>query len=243
MAKNWLLFLAGVALLAACAQVQVEPQPTTNLNILNIDLTPELAWLSSDLNTCAGQVPGTGLLVDSVPSGQTDPGDADALLAWSSAAPAGLQSFELGAETLLVVANPANPLESLTTTDLADILTLKATVWSDIAPDSDLGPIQAWVYPAEQPTWHLIQENILQNKRLNPEILVAPGAEEMRAAVSATPGAIGFLPSRWLDASVKALEVSDLPQGMTQPILAITHAPPTGALRDLLLCVGEAVGG
>jgi hypothetical protein len=60
----------------------------------------------------------------------------------------------------------------------------------------------------------------------------------MRAAVAADPGAIGFIPSRWLDSTVRSLTITNLdPATLSFPVLALTPTAPTGAQRTWLACL------
>ncbi len=238
-----LLALATTFLLAACSSVKIEPQPSADLQVLAVGLSPELNWMAADLNSCAGSIPDLHLEVNPLPAGQTDPGSSDLLLLWGSEQGQGSQTFELGNETLQVIVNPANPLDSIQTGDLVSILGSKTVDWATIAPGSTLGAIQAWIYPQDSAAQALIEQNILQNNRLDPEILLAPGPQEMRELVAAAPGGIGFLPSHWVDQTVKTIAISDLPQGISQPLLAITAAQPGGDLRSLLLCLQSRLNG
>ena len=231
------LALVGAFLLTACTSVNVEPQPSAELQVLEVQLNPELNWMLSDLNACASSSQGLNLQVDPLPDSQTGLSSADLAIFWSSQPPQGNVAYELGSESLQVVVNPANPLESISAESLVTILAGQAVKWSAVESDASLGSIQPWIYPDGLAARSLIDENILKNTRLDPEILLAPGPQEMLEAMAANPGGIGFLPSGWVDDTVKAVAVSDLPQGMSLPILAVTASQPSGSLRDMLLCL------
>ena len=68
------------------------------------------------------------------------------------------------------------------------------------------------------------------------------GAEAMLEAVANDPQAIGFLPTRWLNQSVKPIEILDFQNNdLLLPILAVTKSEPTGLTRDWLLCLQEQI--
>jgi hypothetical protein len=64
----------------------------------------------------------------------------------------------------------------------------------------------------------------------------------MREAVAADSGALGILPRRWVDDTVRTVPLADLPQGaLIRPILALSAAEPQGALRAWVACLQERV--
>ena len=70
--------------------------------------------------------------------------------------------------------------------------------------------------------------------------LLAPAPAEMRAAIAADPASIGLLPGRFLDSSVRRLEIDDLdPDALRAPLLAFTPGEPQGPLRAWLFCLQE----
>jgi hypothetical protein len=74
-------------------------------------------------------------------------------------------------------------------------------------------------------------------------VTLAPSPIAMLQAIREDPQAIGFIPRRALDSSVKTLEIPDVPlEILTHPILVLTPAEPTGALKSILLCLQEAMG-
>jgi len=62
----------------------------------------------------------------------------------------------------------------------------------------------------------------------------------MRQAVAADSAAVGFLPRRWLDASIKEIALTESPfDPPALPILAVSAAAPSGSLYTWLYCLQE----
>jgi hypothetical protein len=72
--------------------------------------------------------------------------------------------------------------------------------------------------------------------------LIAPGARQVRDSLSADPNAVGFLPRKWLDTSVKEILLTDISENAPQiPILAYTANNFDETLADWLICVQNRI--
>ena len=68
--------------------------------------------------------------------------------------------------------------------------------------------------------------------------LLVPGGLQMRDTVAGLTSGIGFVPSRFVNASVKEVSLTGVdPSALEMPILAITTSEPTGNTREWLLCL------
>jgi hypothetical protein len=64
----------------------------------------------------------------------------------------------------------------------------------------------------------------------------------MRQAVAADPSAIGYLPRRWVDSSLRPLSIDGISEtSLRQPILAVTQTTPQGAQKEWLLCLQRSI--
>jgi len=71
---------------------------------------------------------------------------------------------------------------------------------------------------------------------------LAPDPNAMRQAVAADPSAIGYLPGRWVDSSVRPLSIAGSPApSYASPSWAATQATPHGAQKEWLLCLQRSI--
>jgi phosphate transport system substrate-binding protein len=142
----------------------------------------------------------------------------------------------IGSLTLRVVVHPTNPLTALTTAQVRALFTGQADWASVSGPQSALGPV------SREPASAAVQQfntRVLLGAAPSPTTLVAPSWEAMRAAVAQDAGALGYLPARWVDGSVRPLAL-----GVDLRVLIVAAAPaePTGVARDLLVWLQSPAG-
>jgi ABC-type phosphate transport system substrate-binding protein len=146
----------------------------------------------------------------------------------------------LGSDDLVVVVNPQNPVHNLTGSQLRNIFSGASRAWSAYSKGKT-NPIQVWVYPTGNEIRQYF-EDALAPLRLNPSALLAPDPAAMRQAVAGDTSAIGYLPGRWVDSSVRQLSITDISElSLPQPILAITPTEPQGAQKEWLLCLQRSI--
>ncbi len=150
--------------------------------------------------------PGYALAVFERPASALDLTQAEITLRWGAPAETSGSLVELGADDLALVVNPHNPLQSLTASQVRDIFSGANHAWSDYSkasPDS----IQVWSYPQGNEIRQYF-EDALPAPDLLPSAHLAPDPKALRQAVAADPSAIGFLPGRWVDSSVRPLSIA-----------------------------------
>jgi hypothetical protein len=201
-----------------------------------VQYTPALAWLAPEFNLCIRQQPGYALIVSVKPASALDVAQADITLRWGAAAENTGYLAELGSDDLVVVVNPENPVHDLTASQIRNIFSGVSRAWSAYSKGNS-NPIQVWVYPTGNEIRQYF-ESVLAPLRLNPSALLAPDPVAMRQSVAADLSAIGYLPGRWVDSSVRQLSITDISESsLRQPILAITPTEPQGAQKEWLLCL------
>ncbi len=233
------LSIAFVALLtlSACVAPTSTPAPTSEPVWLKVQYPASLGSLSADFNACVPE--GVGLVVQEGSGLAFADTEADLLLGW--AAPESILGYaaQLGSEEMVVVVHPDNPIGSLDGEDLRLIYSGQLTDW-DFLGQAPLA-LQAWALPPASEAWALFVEGVFDaTTTLGRGIGVAPSPRTLREAVAADPGAIGVLPRRWVDSSVRIVPISDLPEGaLAHPILAFSASEPLGPARAWLACLQE----
>lgn len=205
-----------------------------------VQYTPALAWMAPEFNLCIRQQPGYALVVFEKPASALDIAQDEIALRWGAAAENTGYLAELGSDDLVVVVNPQNQVHDLTGGQLRNIFSGASRAWSAYSEGSP-NQIHVWVYPTGNEIRQYF-EDALGPLRLNPSALLAPDPVAMRQAVAADTSAIGYLPGRWVDSSVRQLSITDIAEtSLRQPILAITPTEPQGAQKEWLLCLQRSI--
>lgn len=223
--RKWFLFLPVIMLLTACQAKTGTPLPQEMPVPIRVELAPEINWLNERLNACAQQT-GQGVLM--VPPGQSP----DVQLIWGTP-PDGSTAVSIQVESWAVIVPPASPLTDMDYARFQAIFSGRQTQWQAEPPTSEA--IDLWIYSS--PGANALLANLL-NAPLRSDASLSSDPAALMACVASSPGAVGILPSAWLDSSVKSLTLVNFPPEMVQqPVLAITASEPQGNLRDWLACL------
>jgi ABC-type phosphate transport system substrate-binding protein len=191
-------------------------------------------------NLCIRQQPGYALAVFTKPASALDIAQAEIILRWGAPAVNSGYLVELGSDDLVMVVNPHNLAPNLTGSQIRNIFSGTSRTWSNYTK-GNTNSIQVWVYPQGNEIRNNF-EDALSPVNLNPSAHLAPDPNAMRQAVAADPSAIGYLPGRWVDSSVRQLSLTDIPElSLRQPILAVTQTAPQGAQKEWLLCLQHSI--
>jgi len=232
------LFLV-ITFLSACMPATPQPQPT--LQLWQAQFTPSLRWIGPALNLCTRQHPGIALSIDERPAQALNPAQADFTLRWG--APETLKGYtiEIATEELVVIIHPDNPLDSLDLSEIRAIFTGKTQSWSAFIKGNS-GRIQVWTEADGSDVQQVFQSILPQQPLTNPFAHLAPDPMAMRQSVGSDLTAIGYLPRRWLDSTVRAIQIKGISAAiLRQPILVMWESGPQGAQKDWLLCLQESI--
>jgi len=239
MSKLWLLGLIAGLLTGCGAQPSVIPVATSQP--VRIVISSVLDWLRPEMAECVQQSPGLSLSVQTIALPEQSLDKADILLRWSDQPVTEGFAFELGEEKLAVIVHPENPLKTMDLSMVKDMYYGQVTVWPGV-DDTAGAAVQPWVFPDDSEAQGLFARVLISNSQIVRTAKIAPTPPAMLEAVANDPRAIGYVPARWLDSSVRSIEFSDTPaDDFFMPILAVTSSEPTGLTRDWLLCVQERI--
>lgn len=231
------LFVAAftLGLLTGC-QPGLIVQPIPSPHPIVVQVSPALVTLQPLMKGCAVSQGSTGLVLIETPAQAFDLKNADIGLRWGLTADAGTYAAQIGEDELVVIVSSQNPLSEISVIDLHAIYTGRLTVWPGSPAD---GEIQPWVYPFGDDAQELFNVVILQkDTRATRFVHTAPDPQAMLDAVAANRNAIGFIPRRWLNETVKEIQGNGVSaESMRAPILALSQNEPTGLTRDWLLCL------
>jgi hypothetical protein len=134
--------------------------------------------------------------------------------------------IQIGWGQLVPIANPDLPLNALD----QDVILENYTA---LSPD-----LQVWTYPPDHELRILFEGGFLASAPLSPAAMIAPGPEEMVAAVSREPTALGYVLDSWVTSELNTIPLdATLRAALRQPILAITRENPQGVLKSYLACL------
>jgi DNA-binding transcriptional LysR family regulator len=135
-------------------------------------------------------------------------------------------------EPIVIIANPANPIENLTLDQLQDIYAGRDTTWQAAArEDGDDSRL-------------FFETVALRGLRPAATTRLTPSPEAMRKFVNETPNGIGYLPLHWLDDNVRVVSLDgQLPTnesyGLIALAVAVAKSEPSGPARAWLGNVQE----
>jgi hypothetical protein len=232
-----LFFIA--ANLTACLPATPEPLPTPQ--IWQAQLPPSLRWLGPALNLCTRQQPGIALSADERPAQALNPAQADFTLRWGAPEPLSSFAAEIATDELVVIVHPDNPLENLDLSEIKAIFTGRTQKWSAfLKGNSDR--IQVWTEAPGSDVQQIFQSVLLQQPLTYPFAHLVPDPQAMRQSVGRDSNAIGYIPRRWLDSTVRAVQITGIPASeLRQPILVMRETEPQGTQKDWLLCVRNSI--
>lgn len=240
--KSFLVFLLLSVLAAGCGGNPASTrQPAPGL--WQVHITPSLEWMRPYLNTCAGQIEGVGIIVSVRPASTLDPVNSDFTLRMGQQA--GFRGFaaEIGTDELVVIVHPQNPIMSLSSADLQTIYGDEEQAWNQIDPALPLALMAAaWRYASGEDIQSVWDSVVGLPMVPGSFTLLAPSPFDLRAGVASDPAGVGFLPARWLDDSVRRVELRDVDAGLLRvPILALSPLEPNGEKLEWLLCVQQSL--
>ncbi|NLG97599.1 MAG: hypothetical protein GX491_09590 [Chloroflexi bacterium] len=254
--SKWILrvFLAALAgAISASCQARPEAVPVTQPapSLLTVQASFALQPLENDFHSCAGELTGTALIVQDTPAAALNLDEAAIGLRWGLHEQPDYFAAEIGYEELAVIVHHTNPVEEISLEELQAIYLGEQTQ----PPFNEWMP---WAYPKGDDVQQVFESAVLQNRSPDSSVIhLAPDPAAVLEAVAANPGAVGFLPARWLTAqalptpimdeglagSVKVLPVKDMEAGQfRRPIVAMSRSEPNGPEKDWLLCLQDRLG-
>ena len=214
----------------------VQPTSVSNLptpQTVNVVLSPSLGWLGNTFSQCTRLQSDFAVIIDEKSVDQMLPLTVPSFR-WGD--PGSLPGFiyPLGYDSLSVIVNPANTFTSIDQANIQSLFSGATSYW----PDPNQTEVTVWEYLPGEDIQQLFEDSVLNGGQITSMAFIAADPQQMRSAVAANPGAIGFIPSRWLDSTVRALSITNIdPAALSFPVLALTPTEPSGALRTWLACL------
>lgn len=236
-----ILIVSGWLSLSSCGDVPSETE-LSSPDVWHVVVAPSLRWMIPYMNTCVLKQPRAAIVLVEPPASTQCLSLADVCFSWGEEQLLTTSVFELGRDELLFVVHPESPVNSLTQDELNGLYSGRVRVWQELGANAQgkTGDVVVWAAAPETEMRRLA--DALIKGGLFADVGIAPSAAAMRQAVAENPHALGYLPRRWLDASLKPIGILDAHEmDLSLPILAAVRSEPQGKMRDWLLCLQEAV--
>ncbi len=216
--------------------------------VIRIQLSTATNHWIPRIEECAGNLTNAGVIVEVRPTPELDPAESDLLIRFGFKNPSEEHVSVLADERIVFITTPGNPLNAISMDSLSKMMSGEYTWWSDLAEFSEESevydlPIVLVSYGDGSDLRIALNEIFDLKRTANSETHYAASADFMIEVVRNTAGAVGYLLESQLPADMIPLGISD--PGMSEeiferPVLAISGQEPTGATRQLLLCLQNA---
>jgi DNA-binding transcriptional LysR family regulator len=223
--------------------------------LLRVELSPTLRYLSPAIQACTLQSENLHIILEEKPVIEMGKTGADVSLIWGDRRiPAGMQVYRLGSDRLVYVVHKDNPLIRLKIDQAIYLMRAGFATWGDAlaayCPDCEVPnnfgtqAIEAWHYTAGEDIYSEIIGLSAQYAASSlRRVWLAPSPENLAQAVAEHPGAVGWLPARWLNDNLKEVFLDGVdPSAQVIPVLAVTSIQPQGVRQTWLQCLQSTYG-
>jgi len=234
LSKKFLILLPLI--ITACSQPLEYTQPPTP-QAIRIGFHTMLSPLADLIQFCISERPEDYFVIHETPllprNNQTD------LVLWLGEKPTSFSfAAPIGWESISIVLNLNNPLNHLRSEDVRALFSGNVTNWKQL--EGEERPVSVWVYPEEDAIQHQFASFLEANRPFTSLAFLATNPAIVIDAVSSDPGAIGFIPTAWIDARVKPVRLEE--ESPTLPVLVLSPTEPMGAARDFIACLQSQQG-
>ncbi len=223
--------------------------------IIDISYTPSVEWIVPTMSSCADVIGNSGLLTHEIPTSSLNTTSSDLTFRWGPPEPLAVPAYQIGEEELIVVVNKANPLQELPAKIARNLFSGDYATWGELrtaCPDCfrknadkslDSSAISLGFYPRDEDIQMIFISAVMNGRpAATGAALLIPDPHAMVEFLQGDKTAIGFLPAHATDPSLRKITITDInADKLTQPILVISSIPPTGAERELLLCMQNLI--
>ena len=238
-----LCLIIFTGLLTSCRQPLTDTTPMSTIEIINLQITPELEHWALKLSQCADTIEGLGIYTNVVVQTELDISQADLVLRLGEREEMDPYITVLGFEEIILVTGSEVPIDTLSIDSLRAIFSGEINNWGDIQEVRDQGvefkqSIQTLSYPEGNILRELFSQSFLDNKSIMSDPIIYFTLEGLDRLLQENPYGIAYtLQSQRLE-SQDLLTIRDIkPSFSQQYVLGITNIDPEGKLKQLLLCL------
>ncbi len=237
------LIILLLLLLTACAKAETPQSDQREMEVVTLQVTPELAHWLTDVNRCAEGLPNIGIVTQILPDSALDPAQADLILRLGERTSSDPQVAVMGKEEIVVITGERVPLRSLSIESLRAIFTGSIENWNEISENQTEQtkvdqPIEILTYPQGHHLRLLFSKTYLNSQNIDPDAQIASTSDAVIDHIQTKPYAIAYVLKSQVPSGINLLDVTDLaPLAAQHNVLAVTQNIPQGDLRQLLLCL------
>jgi phosphate transport system substrate-binding protein len=174
--------------------------------------------------------------IESVATGRSDIGTSSRDLK-DEEKDLGLVDTPIALDAIAVIVHPDNPVQSLTTSQVADIFEGKIKNWKEVGGrDEEIGLVNR---DEASGTREAFTKIVLKGGDFDPTAAVLPGTGQVRSVVAQSTIAIGYISLGFVNDSVKAIAVDGITPNettvadMTYPVSRVLHFFTKGEPKGL----------
>jgi hypothetical protein len=231
------------------------PEAASGLQIINLEYSNSLDWLTSAMTSCANLIQDTGLVTHSLPADSLNLQNADLLLRWGAPSSLTQSAYQIGTERLALAVKAQNPLHSLPLDVARQVFSGDISTWGALhtaCPDCfnstydsslDAKSISLNFYPADTDVQQLFIQLVMAGQPVaSGSALLIPDPAAMRETLSNSPTALGFLPAHALDANLSEVSLTGVDSAtLNQPVLLLPKVTPQGKTLDWVTCLEQVL--
>lgn len=120
-----------------------------------------------------------------------------------------VKSNRIAVDAIALIVNPENPVEMLSVSEIADILSGRVTKWSELAPDMLKGDIQVVFDNEGSSTVQYMRDSVMHGEKFGPNVFAQNSNKEVFSQVQQRKNALGIIGVSWISADMRT---RDLPR-------------------------------
>ncbi|MDE6114250.1 MAG: substrate-binding domain-containing protein [Muribaculum sp.] len=120
-----------------------------------------------------------------------------------------VRSNRIAVDAIALIVNPDNPIEQLSVSEIADILTGKTTEWSQLGPGMLKGDIQVVFDNEGSSTVQYMRDSVMNGEKFADNVFAQNTNQEVFTQVQNRKNAIGIIGVSWISADMRT---RDLPR-------------------------------
>lgn len=240
------LLIIFTGLLTSCSQAVIDTSPAPTIEIITLQITPELEPWALKTSQCANAIAGVGIYKNVVIQNELDLSQADLVIRLGERLVSDPYVTVMGFEEIILITGDEVPIDTLSIDSVRSIFSGEITNWGDIPEVSDLEiefnqPIQTLSYPDENIIRELFSQSFLENEPIMSNPIIYSTPEGLDRLIQENPYGIAYLLQSQMLENQDPLKIRDIePSFSQQYVLGITNIEPDGKLKQLLLCLQDS---
>ena len=241
-----LTLIIFTGLLTSCSQVDFDTTMAPSMEIINLQITPELEHWALKLSQCADTIEGLGIYTNVVVQTELDISQADLVLRLGARSESDPYVAVMGFEEIILTTGDAVPIDTLSIDSIRDIFSGEINNWGDIPEVRGLEtgfnqPIQTLSYPEGNIIRELLSQSFLENEPIMSDPIIFSTPEGLDRLLQENPYGIAYLLQSQILENQNPMKIRDIdPSFSQQYVLGITNVEPKGKLKQLLLCLQDS---